>query len=198
MTKTTNYQLNQWAKSDRIRMDDFNADNAKIDAALKANADAIAETAAAFPLVKIKEVTLGSSTAAYTLDVSDVDFTQYHRIELYCSAAYSDLRVTVRVNGQSSGYHSGAISGGGTGSTATALGYLGGGTMLFYEPKAGDIIFFDWSNDGQDGDADHVGIVEKCENGVVYTVEGNSGDACRQNSYLVGYYEILGYGCPSY
>lgn len=67
-----------------------------------------------------------------------------------------------------------------------------------YEPKAGDIIFFDWSNNGQDGDADHVGIVEKCESGVVYTVEGNSGDACRQNSYPVGYYEILGYGCPSY
>ena len=34
MTKTTNYQLNQWAKSDRIMMDDFNSDNAKIDAAL--------------------------------------------------------------------------------------------------------------------------------------------------------------------
>lgn len=67
-----------------------------------------------------------------------------------------------------------------------------------YEPKAGDIIFFDWSNDGQDGDADHVGIVEKCEDGIVYTVEGNSGDACRQNSYPVGYYEILGYGCPRY
>ena len=42
MTKTTNYQLNQWAKSDRIMMDDFNADNQKIDAALQANADAIA------------------------------------------------------------------------------------------------------------------------------------------------------------
>ena len=67
-----------------------------------------------------------------------------------------------------------------------------------YEPKAGDIIFFDWNNDGQDGGADHVGIVEKCEDGVVYTVEGNSGDACRQNSYPVGYYEILGYGCPNY
>ena len=39
MTKTTNYQLNQWAKSDRIMMDDFNADNQKIDAALKAVAD---------------------------------------------------------------------------------------------------------------------------------------------------------------
>ena len=64
-----------------------------------------------------------------------------------------------------------------------------------YEPQAGDIIFFDWEGDGE---TDHVGIVEKCENGVVYTVEGNSGDACRQNSYPVGYYEILGYGCPSY
>ena len=36
MTKTTNYQLNQWAKSDRLMMDDFNADNQKIDAALAA------------------------------------------------------------------------------------------------------------------------------------------------------------------
>lgn len=44
MTKTTNYQLNQWAKSDRILMDDFNADNRKIDAALKTVAD---QTAAA-------------------------------------------------------------------------------------------------------------------------------------------------------
>ena len=34
MTKTTNYQLNQWAKSDRVLMDDFNSDNQKIDAAL--------------------------------------------------------------------------------------------------------------------------------------------------------------------
>lgn len=32
--KTTNYQLNQWEKTDRILMDDFNADNAKIDAAM--------------------------------------------------------------------------------------------------------------------------------------------------------------------
>lgn len=37
---TTNYQLSQWAADDRIQMDDFNADNAKIDAALKAETDA--------------------------------------------------------------------------------------------------------------------------------------------------------------
>ena len=82
MKKTTNYQLNQWAKSDRVMMDDFNADNAKIDAALKANADAIAETAAAFPLVKIKEVTLGADTAQWDIDVSDINFYQYTRIFL--------------------------------------------------------------------------------------------------------------------
>lgn len=64
-----------------------------------------------------------------------------------------------------------------------------------YEPQAGDIIFFDWEGDGE---IDHVGIVEKCENGVVYTVEGNSGDACRQKQYSVGSNSIYGYGVPAY
>ena len=44
MTKTTNYQLNQWAKSDRIMMDDFNADNQKIDAALAAKCGIVTGT----------------------------------------------------------------------------------------------------------------------------------------------------------
>ena len=71
------------------------------------------------------------------------------------------------------------------------------------EPTPGMIIFFDWdspngSSGPQDGESDHVGIVEKCENGIVYTIEGNSGDSCRENHYAVGYYEILGYGCPAY
>ena len=64
-----------------------------------------------------------------------------------------------------------------------------------HEPQAGNIIFFDWEGDGE---TDHVGIVEKCENGVVYTVEGNSGDACRQNQYTVGSSSIYGYGVPAY
>ena len=38
--QTPNYQLNQWERSDKVQMEDFNADNAKIDAALKAEADA--------------------------------------------------------------------------------------------------------------------------------------------------------------
>ena len=70
------------------------------------------------------------------------------------------------------------------------------------EPVPGMIIFFDWDNKGssgpQDGLSDHVGIVQKVENGIVYTVEGNSGDSCRVNQYPVGHYEILGYGIPQY
>ena len=68
-----------------------------------------------------------------------------------------------------------------------------------FEPSPGMIIFFDWDDeDGQDGNADHVGIVEKVENGRVYTIEGNTSDSCRQRSYPVGYYQILGYGIPDY
>lgn len=63
------------------------------------------------------------------------------------------------------------------------------------EPVPGMIIFFDWDSDGE---SDHVGIVEKVENGIVYTVEGNSGDSCRINQYAVGHYEIMGYGVPQY
>ena len=70
------------------------------------------------------------------------------------------------------------------------------------EPVPGMIIFFDWDNKGssgpQDGQSDHTGIVQKVENGIVYTVEGKSGDSCRVNQYSVGHYEILGYGVPNY
>ena len=64
-----------------------------------------------------------------------------------------------------------------------------------YKPQTGDLIFFDWGNNGT---IDHVGIVEKCENGRVYTVEGNSGDACKQQSYSVGSNSIYGYGVVAY
>jgi len=67
-----------------------------------------------------------------------------------------------------------------------------------YIPQPGDIIFFDWDNDGEDGERDHVGIVEKVEYGYIYTIEGNSGDACVRRSYPIGWYEIDGYGLPAY
>lgn len=66
-------------------------------------------------------------------------------------------------------------------------------------PSAGTLVFFDW---GGDSVPDHVAIVEKCENGIVYTVEGNTstrvnGESVRgvwQHQYPVSDQSILGYG----
>ena len=55
----------------------------------------------------------------------------------------------------------------------------------------GDAIFFDWDLDGT---ADHVGIVIGTDGSRVYTVEGNSGDACKIKSYDLNYQSIKGYG----
>ena len=60
-----------------------------------------------------------------------------------------------------------------------------------YKPKPGDIIFFDFE---QDGLLDHVGIVETCDGKTVTTIEGNSGNACKRQYYRVGSSQIAGYG----
>ncbi len=59
-----------------------------------------------------------------------------------------------------------------------------------YTPKPGDAILFDWEGDGT---ADHIGIVEKVENGKVYTIEGNSSDSVKKNTYNLGDGKIDGY-----
>ena len=76
-----------------------------------------------------------------------------------------------------------------------AIAALSASAQTGSEPQAGDIIFFDWEGDGV---TDHTGIVQKCENGTVYTVEGNSGDTCRTKTYPVGSSVIYGYGIPAY
>ena len=55
----------------------------------------------------------------------------------------------------------------------------------------GNLIFFDWDHDGH---ANHVGIVDYCENGVVHTVEGNSGNRCAERQYSANNPSIMGYG----
>ena len=60
-----------------------------------------------------------------------------------------------------------------------------------YIPSPGDLIFFDWGNDGH---ADHVGIVVSVANGRVYTIEGNSSDRVRRNDYSLNSSSIYGYG----
>lgn len=60
-----------------------------------------------------------------------------------------------------------------------------------YIPVSGDIIFFDWNSDN---DPDHVGIVEKVEENIIYTIEGNSKDKCMQKKYSIDSNLIFGYG----
>ena len=64
-----------------------------------------------------------------------------------------------------------------------------------YTPVAGDIIFFDWGNNGT---IDHVGIVESVSGGTINTIEGNSGDKVARRSYRIGSSNIYGYGVPAY
>lgn len=58
-------------------------------------------------------------------------------------------------------------------------------------PEPGDLIFFDWD---QDGGRDHVGIVTAVVDDKVFTVEGNSSDLCRQKRYSLDDPVIYGYG----
>ena len=100
MTKTTNYQLNQWAKSDRVLMEDFNADNAKIDAALS-------EVKSAIPLRKLASLTLTETSDSATIDLSDFDMTQFCRLDIFlrgCAADSCSEYINLRCNDLTSGY----------------------------------------------------------------------------------------------
>ena len=67
-------------------------------------------------------------------------------------------------------------------------------------PSAGDIITFNWDKDTQqnDGWADHIGIVEKVENGIIHTIEGNSNNVVKRNTYRIGHGNIRGFATPRY
>lgn len=69
-----------------------------------------------------------------------------------------------------------------------------------YTPKSGDIIFFDWADENgvRDGVTDHTGIVDRVDENYIYTIEGNLGNACKQNKYPIGSADIFGYGTPAY
>ena len=67
-------------------------------------------------------------------------------------------------------------------------------------PKAGDIITFNWDQNTQqnNGFADHIGIVESVSNGVIHTIEGNSNNQVRRNTYRIGHGNIRGFATPRY
>ena len=65
----------------------------------------------------------------------------------------------------------------------------------FSTGKVGDLIFFDWD---RSGDADHVGFVLEVNGDAIVTVEGNSSDMVKSNTYKIGDNRIAGYGRPNY
>lgn len=71
-----------------------------------------------------------------------------------------------------------------------------------YTPKAGDLVFFDWSGNGS---SQHVGIVTGTSGSTVYTVEGNCSGKVKSRTYTSSGSKpynnisaIMGYGVPSY
>lgn len=71
-----------------------------------------------------------------------------------------------------------------------------------YAPEPGMIVFFDFTdrelNEVRDGVTDHVGIVKDVKDGYVYCIEGNYRNTCQETKYVIGHYNILGYGTPEY
>ena len=68
-------------------------------------------------------------------------------------------------------------------------------------PKAGEIIFYDWDDNGSGdnkGTADHVGIVEKVSGSTITVIEGNKGQAVARRTIAVNGRYIRGYGSPKY
>lgn len=68
-------------------------------------------------------------------------------------------------------------------------------------PKPGDIIFYDWQDNGLGdckGGSDHVGIVEKVSGGQIIVIEGNKGEAVSRRYLKVNGRYIRGYGVPKY
>lgn len=70
-----------------------------------------------------------------------------------------------------------------------------------YMPSAGDIVFYDWQDNGtgdNKGHSDHVGIVEKVSGNTIVVIEGNYSNAVKRRTLKVNGQYIRGYGIPKY
>lgn len=76
------------------------------------------------------------------------------------------------------------------------------GSGSTYTPKSGDLVFIDWSAkfyDISSNTQDHTGIVEKYENGYIYTIEGNVGSSnktslIKKSKYKLTDCRVVGFG----
>ena len=85
MTKTTNYQLNQWDPTDRVLREDFNEDNRKIE-------EALIEIQAKNPFANLRNIA-AMQTSAQILDVSWIDWNIYREVHIYFDLKFSNTEV---------------------------------------------------------------------------------------------------------
>lgn len=98
MKQTENYGLNQWELADRIRMEDFNGDNEKVDAALAGLREEIAAVRGSVLCEKLVDYTTTAAAQQVDIDVSGIDFTQYVRIDLSINDTGNTGNLNLRVN----------------------------------------------------------------------------------------------------
>ena len=138
MNHTTNYNLNQWEDADRVARADFNADNTKIDSAIKAAASAAAAAQAAIAgmappaLVKVWEhTTTAAETTQIDVDVSAIALGDYALLLLLVEGRMDSnggKGISLLVNGGTDGYAS----------NATRLAYGGESALALLYPRQRD------------------------------------------------------------
>ena len=70
-----------------------------------------------------------------------------------------------------------------------------------YKPEPGDVIFYDWDDNGvgdNKGASDHVGIVEKVVGTTITVIEGNCSNSVKRREIQVNSRYIRGYGLPAF
>lgn len=89
MNYTENYQLNQWEETDRVLMEDFNADNQKIEEIFSAVQQELTVIEETIPIVKLMDLTVQTSVSQIDLDLTDISLDQYSTlvVEIYPSAS---------------------------------------------------------------------------------------------------------------
>ena len=120
MNHTTNYQLNQWEKPDRIMMSDFNSDNSKIDTALKTVSDALAAEASAresgdsavlgvCAMMKLNERSVTADVHQVSLSLPELKLSEYAEVRIYMSVYFTSSYLYLRINGLTQGYRSNSL-----------------------------------------------------------------------------------------
>lgn len=174
MNKTPNYQLNQWDKSDRIRMEDFNADNAKIEAALAQEAAARAATdnslqsslsaelqtiRSLLPIVHLQTITTSTTTNKLDIDLSGIDWNTYAFVLVRINGTMSTSSASfyVRINqysGDRNYYYS-------TGSSSNSYNHAGYCYLTYGSNKQVPHILLSCQSDKPDISIHNHGVVTR-------------------------------------